>query len=330
LKLAETIKTQAAAGNTTGVAKALNDINKIPSQMENRIISIGDTADEVEAKIKEREKNPTDVWGIPYAWDKISKVTGGKHKGELIIGAGEPGVGKSWYWMQDALITAVDHNRPVKYWCGEMKRYQLMMRFYQILGVDGLKMKTGRMDNDEWQKLAEAKALVMNSPLYIDDRPLHLNEIRQLLIKEIAEFGLEQVVFDYESLITAFGKDEIEQSANISRGLKQLAQELDIALILISSVNKGGMDKEGGYASKSDVRGSGQKIHDADIVYIITKFDNSKGMEYGVKLDDYDKTILLNIKKGRELVGVENGFIPYTRESNSPKFREVIKPERRK
>ena len=327
-KLAESLKHHASAGNNIGVEKVLNDINRIPSQTESRIISIGDTAEEVEAKIRQRAENPTDIWGIPYAWDKISKITGGKQAGELIIGAGEPGVGKSWWWLQDALETAVEHDTPVKYWCGEMKRYQIMMRFYQLLGVDGFKMKSGRMDADEWQRLAEAKAIVMNSPLFIDDRPLNLNEIRPMLVKEKAEHGLQQVVFDYESLINAPGKDEIEQSANTSRALKQIAQELELSIVLISSVNKAGMDKESGYSSKSDIRGSGQKLHDSDIVYIITKFDNSKGMEYGIPLNDYDKTIMLNIKKGRELTGVEDGFIPYTRIDKTPKFKEIIKPKR--
>lgn len=325
LRMAESLKHHANAGNNIGVEKVLTDINRIPSQNESRVVSIGDTLDDLEKRIIEREKNPTDVWGIPYAWDKISKLTGGKHTGELIIGAGEPGIGKSYWWLQDALHTAVDHEIPVKYWSGEMKRDQVMERLVTMMGVNRNAIKTGNMTEADWDAFREAKAVIMNSPLYIDDRPLILGEIRPMLVKEKAEFGLKQVIFDYESLITAPGKDEIEQSANTSRTLKQIAQELDLAIILISSVNKGGMDKDSGYASKSDIRGSGQKIHDADIVYIITKFDNSKGMEYGIRIDDYDKTILLHIKKGRELVGIENGFIPYTRIGNTPSFKEIVK-----
>ena len=327
LRMAESLKHHANAGNNIGVEKVLTDINRIPSQNESRIVSIGDTLNDLEKRIIEREKNPTDVWGIPYAWNKISKLTGGKHTGELIIGAGEPGVGKSYWWLQDALHTAVDHEIPVKYWSGEMKRDQVMERLVTILGVNRNAIKTGNMTDADWDAFREAKAVIMNSPLYIDDRPLHLNDIRPMLVKEKSEFGIEQVIFDYESLITAPGKDEIEQSANTSRTLKQIAQELDLAIVLISSVNKGGMDKDSGYASKSDIRGSGQKIHDADIVYIITKFDNSKGMEYGIRIDDYDKTILLHIKKGRELVGIENGFIPYTRIDNTPSFKEIPHPK---
>ncbi len=326
-KYADALKHHALNGNNHGVAKTITDINKIPSQTENRIISIGDTADEVEQKILEREKNPTDVWGIPYAWEGISKLTGGKHKGELILDAAEPGIGKSWWWLQDALETAIK-DYPVKYWCGEMRRFQIMMRLYQLLGVNGHSMKTGRMSDEDWSNLRDAKALVMNCPLYIDDSPLNLNEVRPMLIKEIAEHGIQQVIFDYESLISAPGKDETEQSANTSRELKNLTQDLDISIILISSVNKGGMDTGAEYASKANVRGSGQKLHDADIVYMMTKFDTKYALDYHIKPDDYEKTILKKIKKGRELVGIENGFLVYQRDGNNPKFLEIMKPSK--
>lgn len=337
LKLAETLKHQAESGNTTGVEKAITSINKIPSQAADRAVSIGDAAEDLEKEIREREKHPTDVWGIPYAWPYLSKLTGGKQKGELTLFAGEPGAGKSWMALQDVLYTAtgITYDKgngyaeivstPVFYWSGEMKRGQLMKRFYQILGVDGMKMKTGRMTAEDWDLLSDAKALILNSPLVIDDRPLYLHEIMPILKRQKAENGIEQVVFDYESLITAPGKDEIEQSANTSRELKIIAQELDLAITLISSVNKGGMDTGSEFVSKSNVRGSGQKLHDADIVYMLTSFDSKKAIEYRIQPNQYDKTVSLHIKKGRELVGVENGFIPYMRETNSPKFREVTK-----
>jgi replicative DNA helicase len=324
LRMADTLKQHAAAGNNCGVEKALNEINKIPTQSENRTVSIGDTIDALEARIMERQQNPTDVWGIPYAWDYVSKLTGGKQKGELILIAAEPGAGKSWWCLQDALYTAIN-DVPVKYWSGEMKRDQLMERLCQILGVSRNGMKSGHMSESDWQAFKEARAIVMNSPLYLDDRPLYLHEIRPMLTKEKAEFGIQQVVFDYESLITAPGKDETEQSANTSRELKKIAQDLDLSIILISSVNKAGMDQDSSYASKSNIRGSGQKIHDADIVYIMTKFDESKGMEYRISINDYKTTVLMKIKKGRELVGVENGFLVYQREPNSPKFKEIVK-----
>jgi len=322
-KKAESLKYQAEQCNDAGIEKAVNEINKIPSQTASRIISIGDVADEVEQRIRERAANPQKVWGIPYAWDYLSELTGGKQKGELTLNAAEPKIGKSWWNLQDALYTAIaDH--PVFYWCGEMKRTQLMTRFYQILGVNGRKMKTGSMTEEDWETLNDAKALILNSPLFIDDKPLMLHEVRPMLVKQKTEHGIEQAVFDYAGLIQAPGINEIEQSQNTSRELKRICQELDIAITLIASVNKMGMDAKNESASKSNVRGSGQQIHDADNIYIMTKFDGPhQGINYYINPADYDNVVSLHLTAGRELDHqLENGFIPYMR-NGSPKFTEL-------
>lgn len=323
-KLGETLKRHAREANDAGIEKAITDINRIPSQMTGRAVSVGDVAEDVETYIKERERNPVDVWGIPYAWKRISVLTGGKQPGELILCAAEPKIGKSWWWLQDALETAIAET-PVFYWCGEMKRTQLMRRFYQLLGVNGRNMKTGKMTEQDWDALNDAKALIMNSPLYIDDHALTLHEVRPLLVKQKQEHGIEQVVFDYAKLILAPGRDEIEQTQNTSIELKRVCQDLNLSITLIQSVNKLGMDGNSGFAAKSNVRGSGQQIHDADIIYVMTKFNGEKyGMDYGIMPHDYEDTVALHVTAGRELDHqVEGGFIPYARENNSPKFREV-------
>lgn len=330
-KKAETLKYQAEQCNDAGIEKAVNDIIKIPSSVASHIVSIGDIADKVEAAIRERAKNPVDVWGIHYAWPRISKLTGGKQKGELIIHSAEPKIGKSWFWLQDALYTAMGNDRlripetPVYYWCGEMKHEQLMRRFYQILGVSGRAMKSGNMTPADWEALEDARALVMNSPLHIDDKPLMLHELRSRLVKEKSEHGIEQFVIDYAMKIIAPGKDEIEQTANISKEIKNICNDLDLAGVLITSVNKMGMDSKTEHASKSNIRGSGQQIHDADVIYIMTKFNGATyGQDFGVMPHDYDRVVSVHISAGRELdQQIEGGFIPYMREKDSPKLREL-------
>ena len=207
-----------------------------------------------------------------------------------------------------------------------MKRTQLMTRFYQLLGVNGRKMKTGSMTEEDWELLNDAKSLILNSPLYIDDKPLMLHEVRSTLVKQKIEHGIEQAVFDYAGLIQAPGINEIEQSQNISREMKRVCQELDIAITMIASVNKQGMDSRNEFASKSNVRGSGQQIHDADNIYIMTKFDGKNhGMDYGIMPHDYDNVVSVHLTAGRELDhSLENGFIPY-RQNGSPKFMELRK-----
>ena len=121
------------------------------------------------------------MWGIPYAWEYISELTGGKQLGELTYIVAEPKIGKSWWCLQDALATATDHNTPTFYWCGEMRRNQIMKRFYQLLGVSGRNMKSGNMTEQDWDLYHDAKALILNSPLFIDDKPLALHEVLSLI-----------------------------------------------------------------------------------------------------------------------------------------------------
>lgn len=289
-----------------------------------------DVIENLENEIHERQKDPRDVWGIHYAWPYLSLITGGKQKGELIILAGEPGVGKSWWAHQDSLFTAIGNpalgieSTPVLVWSGEMGRKQVYRRFFEMLGVPKRHMLTGQMSADDWQFFNEAKALIVNSPIYVSDAPLDLKDVRGLLEREIGEHGIKQVVFDYDWLINAPGDGETEKSQNISRAMKQLTREFDISVTLISSVSKMGMDSASENVTKSHVSGSGKKLHDADVIYILTKFNEKKNNDNSIKPSDYWKISTLHISKGRELdFHVPNGAINYMRENNGPKFIEL-------
>ena len=289
-----------------------------------------DVIDEIEAEARERQKNPSSVWGIHYAWEFISLITGGKQPGELIIEAGEPGVGKSWWAHQDALFTAIGNpskkveSTPVFLWSGEMSRKQVYRRFFDMMGVQKRKLLSGGMQDEDWESFTDAKAVIMNSPIYVSDIPLELKNLPALLEREIGEHGIKQAVFDYDWLISSPGSNEIEQSQNISRALKQMARKFNISVVLISSVNKTGMDSASENVTKSNVSGSGKKLHDADVIYILTKFNEKKNNDLGISPKDYAKIVTLHISKGRELdYHVPNGAINYMRESPNPKFKEM-------
>ncbi len=302
---------------------------------EQPLPSAGCVLEQLEAEIVEREKNPVDVWGIHYAWPFLSLVTGGKQKGELIILAGEPGVGKSWWAHQDAMITAIGRPEqnipeiPTLVWSGEMSCQQVYRRMVDMLGVPKRHMLTGRMSGLDWQHFREAKAILMSSPLFVSDMPLDLKDIEPLLEREIGEHGIENVVFDYDWLINAPGDGEIQTSQNISRTCKQLARKYNVAFILVSSVNKMGMDTVSSTVSKANVSGSGKKLHDADVIYIMTKFDEKKNTDltltpqrYGFK--DYTFISTLHVSKGRELdYHIPNKAINYRREVDNPRFIEM-------
>lgn len=293
----------------------------------------------LEMETRERERDPKEVWGIHYVFPYLSLLTGGKQKGELIYGAGEPGVGKSWFFHQDALFTAIGNpsrkipETPVLLWSGEMKRKQVYRRFFEMLGVPKRAMLTGQMTEkhrvtgeyiDHWETFEEAKAIIMNSPIYVADMMLDLKDIRAMLEREIGNHGIQQAVFDYDWLINAPGQGEIEQSQNISRSMKQIANDLDISIILISSVNKMGMGQSSENVTKANLSGSGKKLHDADVIYILTKFNEKKNTDLSIAPSDYWKITTLHIEKAREMdFNLPGGFINYMRETPNPKFREM-------
>lgn len=328
-------------GEVLQIAKSViryapEDIPRVEKPLPNSVMAI----ELLEAEIREREKDPKEVWGIYYAWDYLSVLTGGKQKGELIYGAGEPGVGKSWFFHQDALFTAIGRKinnsfveTPVLLWSGEMKRKQVYRRFFEMLGVPKRAMMTGQMQErdkftgeliDHWEKYEEAKAIITASPIYVADMMLDLKDVRAMLEREIDAHGIQQAVFDYDWLINAPGQGEIEQSQNISRGMKQIANDLDISVILISSVNKMGMGQTSENVTKANLSGSGKKLHDADVIYILTKFNEKKNNDLAIMPQDYWKITTLHVEKAREMdFNLPGGFINYMRETPNPKFREM-------
>jgi replicative DNA helicase len=318
--------------NQERVDKTILEIGKnVSLQTIHRVTSITDLAEQVETDIKRRAENPGDVWGIPYAFPYLTMLTGGKQQGELTILAGEPKLGKSFWASQDALETAVTHKIPVFIWSGEMKKKQVMRRLYQLYGLDSRRSRTGYMQEDDWNILVNAKEAISNCPLYIDDNPLKLDELRGILAHEKDEHGIRQFLIDYAMLIHAPGKDEIERSTNVSTEIKNICSELDLAGILICSVNKTGMDTSSENVTKSNVRGSGQQIHDADNVMILTKFSKTKDPEE-VYIDPKreEHIVSLHIAAGRELdTHLPGGVLHYERVDGTPRFKELKQVENR-
>jgi replicative DNA helicase len=293
-------------------------------EREERGTSVSSTADEVELEARERAKNPCDVWGIPYAWPYLSILTGGKQPGELTILAGEPKVGKTWLVMQDALETAMK-GIPVYYWSGEMRKKQLTRRFISMLGVDSRRMRNGNMRNEDWDALEAAKTTLQGIPLYLDDTSLSLGEIRGVLTREKSSHGIQQAILDYSLLVQDAGINEIERSGNVSREMKVICNELELAGVLIASVNKGGFDTTSETVTKSNVRGSGQQIHDADNVFLLTKFaKTSDPDEIYIQPDRWDYIVSLHVAAARDMdFHIPGGVLHYERIEGTPKFKEL-------
>lgn len=289
-----------------------------------RFTHVKDVLGELYDDIVTRSQNPSMIWGIPYKYYPfLSKVTGGKHSGELTIFAGEPKVGKSWWVDQDAMGAALD-GTPTAIWCGEMKKKQIARRMLQLLGLDGRRSKTGYMTKTDWDILNTGIETLEGAPIYLEDSFIHVKDIHSTFVKLIDDYGIEEVVLDYAFLIGADGKDEVERTQNVSREVKRATQETNLACTLITSVNKMGMDVGSTGAVKSNIRGSGQQIHDADNIFILTKFSPVEGdaEDMTIKPKDYDKYATLHIAAGRELdENIPGGCIHFLRDG-SPFFKE--------
>lgn len=299
--------------------ECIERLTPVALQSNHDVVTIGETLAEIYREIEERSANPSAIWGIPYPFERLNQATGGKQKGELILFAGEPKVGKSWWTLQDALYTA-KQGIPVAIFSLEMRRKQVTRRLLKLEGLDGKRSRSGYMTPDDWEILSRAIGELDNLPIYIDDRPLSLYDIRPALARLKAERGIEQFVLDYSLLVGDAGKDEIEKTSNVSRECKAITHDLDIAGVLIASVNKAGMDATS--MGKANVRGSGQQIHDADIVYLLTKYAPEKDKVSSILPEHYEQFVTLHVAAGRELeTSVPGGFIHYRR-VDGPAFTE--------
>lgn len=323
-EIASWIANTSANGHTPSDI-AREAIEKISPYMElgNREAElIGDGLREDYIEIQERAKNPRDVWGIPYAWPRLSKITGGKQKGELILLAGEPKLGKSYMALQDAIFTA-ENGTKTAYISLEMRNKQLRHRALALCGVDGRNIKTGYMGENDWQALTAAMGRLEKLPLYMDDRPVSLEKLRSVMTT-LRGKGVEHFIIDYAYQVQTKGRDEIERTEKVSSETKRITLDLDVSTMLIASVNKAGMDKGGDNVVKSNIRGSGQQIHDADVIYVLTKYSGDRALEMGIQPRDYWKYLMLHISAGRELTHhVEGGYLLYSREDGTPALDEM-------
>jgi len=222
---------------------------------------------------KAREKKDG-LSGVPSGFTTIDRITSGWQKTDLIIVAARPSMGKTAFVLSMARNMAVDHNRSVAVFSLEMSSIQLVNRLIAAeteLGSD--KLKTGRLENYEWEHLNRKISNLEKSPVFIDDTPaLSIFEFRAKCRRLKMQHDIQVVVVDYLQLMTA-GTDNRgsreQEVSTISRSLKAIAKELDIPIIALSQLNRSVESREGKRPQLSDLRESGAIEQDADIVMFI-------------------------------------------------------------
>jgi replicative DNA helicase len=220
--------------------------------------------------------------GLSTGLPDLDRMTCGLHNADMIVIGARPSTGKTSLGWGIAEHVAIEHNLPVGVFSLEMSTESLVMRALCSLGkVDSQHVRTGDLIESDFTKLAAAASKLAKAPIYIDDTAgLNLSAMRSKALRWHQLYGIKLLVIDYLQLLQVLsqrrGDNRQQEVAMISNGVKALAKELDIPIIVLAQLNRD-MDKTAGKKSgprkprMSDLRESGAIEQDADLIGLLWK-----------------------------------------------------------
>ncbi len=224
--------------------------------------------------IEELSKLNSSVTGVSTGYTDLDEMTSGLQKGDLIIVAGRPSMGKTTFSMNIAEYAAAHKKLPTAIFSMEMPAEQLTLRLLSSMGrVDQHRVRTGKLTEDDWPRIATAVKIFADVPMFIDDSPaLSPTEVRaraRRLMREHGQLGL--IVLDYLQLMQTGNSSEnrATEISEISRSLKSLAKELSVPVIALSQLNRSLEQRPNKRPVMSDLRESGAIEQDADVIIFI-------------------------------------------------------------
>ena len=258
-----------------GAEKKIFDI--MQSKNQKGYTPIKDVLVESFTKLEELYNRKQHITGVPTGFSELDYKTAGLHGSELILVAARPAMGKTAFALNLATNAALRGNAPVAIFSLEMSKDQLVNRILcSEAMVDSNKVRTGKLGEDDWVKLAGAIGPLSEAEMYIDDTPgISVMEIRTKCRKLKMEKNIGLVVIDYLQLVqgnkrTASREQEISE---ISRSLKILAKEINVPVIALSQLSRAVEQRPDHRPMLSDLRESGAIEQDADIVMFLYRDD---------------------------------------------------------
>lgn len=264
------------------------DINDYLDQSEKAILNVSrnrragefkqpqELMNSVLDQIHAMSENHSEITGYKTGLNALDHVTHGLQKGDLIILAARPSMGKTAVALNLASnVAAYNPSGAVAIFSLEMSAEQLEMRLLSAKGhIEGDKLKTGRLSNNEWNAVNEAAGELMRAKIFIDDTPgIKVPEIFSKCRRLQSDQGLNLVIIDYIQLITGSsghsGENRQQEVSDISRSLKELARELKVPVIALSQLSRTVEQRESKKPMLSDLRESGAIEQDADIVMML-------------------------------------------------------------
>jgi replicative DNA helicase len=214
-----------------------------------------------------------DITGVSTGFTDMDEMTAGLQRGELIIVAGRPSMGKTTLAMNIAENAAIGSNTPAAIFSMEMSAEQLTFRMIGSIGrVNQSSLRRGRLTDEDWVRIDSAVSMLSNAQIFIDDSAgLSPTEVRARSRRLKREHGLGLIVIDYLQLMSVGGtvENRATEISEISRSLKALAKELDVPVIALSQLNRSVEQRQDKKPVMSDLRESGAIEQDADLIVFI-------------------------------------------------------------
>jgi replicative DNA helicase len=275
---------------------AANEIAKLAYQQESTVETVMDEAERAVFGVSERRttrdlrriqevlseyydrvdmlsRRPDETYGVPTGFTDLDRLLGGLQPSDLLIVAGRPGMGKTAFMLSAAKNAAQRFKKHVAIFSLEMSNEQLVQRLIsQETGLDSQRLRTGKLEGDEWALFSHAIEVLNDTIIFLDDTPaLTPLQLRTKCRRLHAEYNLDLVLVDYLQLMTSGTRSEnrVQEVSYISRNMKVLARELNVPVLAAAQLSRAVEQRADKEPQLSDLRESGSLEQDADIVMFI-------------------------------------------------------------
>lgn len=279
-------------------------------------IPIKDALAESFDRLDELHKTSGGLRGVGTGFKDLDDTLAGMQASNLIILASRPGMGKTAFSLNIAHYAAVQSRLPVGFFSLEMSKEELIDRLLVAQAdIDAWKLKTGRLDEEDFAKLSDAMGVLAEAPFFIDDTPgLSLSEMRTKARRLQLDEGLKLIVVDYLQLVASNRRWEnrVQEVSEISQAMKNLARELKIPVLALSQLSRAVEHRGGKKPQLADLRESGGLEQDADVVMFLYREDDEELENVKLSIDKHRngplRTIDLHFRGDRiKFYGMEKG-----------------------
>lgn len=249
-------------------------------------------------RLDELQRNSGELRGVATGFHDVDEVLAGMQKSNLLILAARPGVGKTAFSLNIAQYAAVVAKKKIGYFSLEMSKEELVDRMLVAQAdIDAWRLKTGRLEQQDFLKLSDAMGVLADAEIYIDDTPgASIFEMRTKARRLMTEVGIDMIVVDYLQLAHGRTTDNrVQEVAEISGGLKNIARELRVPVLALSQLSRAVENRGEKTPQLSDLRESGSIEQDADVVMFLYRKDEDIREAVNLKIAKHRNGALADI-----------------------------------